>query len=80
MPDYRLYVVGSGGANESSENLFALDDDDAVAASSLRHSGHGRQLWCGARLVASWEAPSKVCGAITWASVVPIDYRDRNQQ
>ena len=55
MRDYRLYIVSAGGAIKAVEELVAPDDDRAVVASSSKHTGHGRELWCGARLVASWD-------------------------
>ena len=71
MVDYQLYVTGSGGAVEAVMELAACDDDDAVAISSLMRSGHYRELWCGPRLVASWDPPARVAGTIAWARVSP---------
>lgn len=63
MRDYRLYIIGAGGAIKAVEELVAPGDDEAIVASSSKHIGHGRELWCGPRMVASWDIPAKARGA-----------------
>ena len=63
MREFKLYIVGAGGAVEAVEELIAPNDHAAVVASSAKHAGLRRELWCGPRLLASWDSPATEGGA-----------------
>lgn len=54
MAYYRLYFLNSRGRIARFESFEVDDDETAMSIADLRHSAHGKELWCGQRLVRQW--------------------------
>jgi hypothetical protein len=53
MPDYRVYIIGSGGHLTSPPDIVTVDtDQEAIDIARQRGSlVEGAEVWCGDRLV-----------------------------